>query len=149
MATAAVLQTAWNCRWGRQGDSVSALAETIRLEGPWWCTRDGAAHAVGEEACARCARWEPLAAATASVRASSGEVAAVYGASLAATGRIGADDLAQAAFRAVLALIAIAFFATGLAILSTPLAVPLTLGLWLCGAVPLGLAVFGRFSARP
>ena len=148
MATAAILQTAWNCRWSRPGHRITGLAEAVQPESLWVCTRDGARHSVGDEECAHCARWEPLATATAAlaVVAPSHSILRVGNASVPAAPRLTADDVALEAFRAVLVLIALAFFAIGFAILTSPLAVPVTIGLWLIAAIPLGLAAFGRFS---
>jgi hypothetical protein len=151
MATAAILQTAWNCRWSHPGHRITGLAEAVQPEDVWVCARDGARHSVGDEDCVHCARWEPLAAAVAppAVFALSHPVLAVADAPVAVTAPITADELALAAFRAVLVLIAIAFLAIGVVILTGPLAVPVTVGLWLCAAIPLGFAAFGRFSRQP
>ena len=149
MATAATLQTAWNCRWSHPGHRITGLAEAVQPESLWVCARDGARRSVGDEECARCARWEPLATATAAlaVFAPSHSVLTVEHASVPVAPHLTADDVAQEGFRAVLVLIALAFFALGFAILTSPLAVPVTIGLWLIAAIPLGFAAFGRFSA--
>jgi hypothetical protein len=49
--------------------------------------------------------------------------------------------------RAVLVAAALGFVAIGVTVLTDPLYVPLTVGLWLCGAALMGLAVFGQFPA--
>ncbi len=148
MATAAVMQTEWNCRWSRAGHRITGLAEAVQPESLWVCTRDGGRHSVGDEDCARCARWEPLTTATAALAfvAPFHSVLTVANAAVPAPPRLTADDVAQHAFRAVLVLIALGFFAIGFAILTSPLAVPITIGLWLIAAIPLGFAAFGRFS---
>jgi hypothetical protein len=148
MATA-ILQTAWNCRWSRAGHRITGLAEAVQPESLWVCVRDGARHSVGDEACAHCARWEPLATAVAppTVFASSHSVLAASAASVAVAPRVTAEAMVQAAFRGTLVLIAFVFFAIGFVVLTSPLAVPFTIALWLCGAIPLAFA-FGRFPAR-
>ena len=59
-----------------------------------------------------------------------------------------AIEVARAALRAVLVVTALGFVAIGVAVLTDPLSVPMTVGLWLCGAALLGLAVFGQFPAE-
>jgi len=53
-----------------------------------------------------------------------------------------AIEVAQAALRAVLVVAALGFVAIGATVLTEPLAVPVAVALWLCGAALLGLGVF-------
>lgn len=55
-------------------------------------------------------------------------------------------DLAHAMLRVLLVLAAVIFVAIGVAVLTTPASVPFTVTMWLCAAMFLGLAVFGRFG---
>ena len=64
MATANV-QTVWNCRWSRAGHQITGLSDALQPEPIWVCVRDGDRRAVCDDECARCSRWEPLAAAAA------------------------------------------------------------------------------------
>jgi hypothetical protein len=143
MATANV-QTVWNCRWSRAGHQITGLSDALQPEPIWVCVRDGDRRAVCDDECARCSRWEPLAAAAAiPMRGAQGAILADR---IVETLPMPTPaELAQAMLRVVLVLAAVIFIAIGVTVLATPASVVFTVTMWLCAAMFLGLAVFGRF----
>jgi hypothetical protein len=144
MATATV-QTVWDCRWSRPGHHITGVSDALQPEATWVCTRDGDRRAVCGEECARCSRWEPLAAGTA-IQLSNLGVAIFTDRVIEEAPAPTATEVARAALRAVLVATALAFVAIGVTVLTNPFSVPMTVALWLCGAAMLGLAVFGEFA---
>ena len=146
MATA-TLQTVWDCRWSRPGHHVTGVSDAMQPETTWVCTRDGDRRAVCGDECARCSRWEPLAAGTAiqlsNLRGASFRDRIIEEAPAPPT----AIEVARAALRGVLVVTALGFVAIGVTVLTDPLYVPVTVALWLCGAALLGLAAVGQFQA--
>ena len=51
-------------------------------------------------------------------------------------------------FRATVLLVAISFFLTGLVVLSSPLAVPFTVSMWICAAGTLALGITADLQAE-
>jgi len=144
MATA-TLQTVWDCRWSRPGHHITGVSDALQPEATWVCTRDGDRRAVCGEECARCSRWETLAAGTA-IQLSNLGVAIFTDRVIEEAPAPTATEVARAALRAVLVATALAFVAIGVTVLTNPFSVPMTVALWLCGAAILGLAVFGEFA---
>ena len=97
----------------------------------------------GDE-CARCSRWEPVAAGTA-IQLSNLRGAIFRNRVIEEAAAPTAIEVARAALRAVLVVTALGFVAIGVTVLTDPLSVPMTVGLWLCSAALLGVAVFGEF----
>lgn len=52
-------------------------------------------------------------------------------------------------FRATILVIAVVFFATGLLVLSSPLAVPFTVSMWVCAAITIALGIRADLGAEP
>lgn len=146
MASATV-QTVWDCRWSRPGHHLTGVSEAMQPEPTWVCVRDGDRRAVCNEECAQCSRWEPAAATATAIRMPIFRGAIFTDRVLEPTVTITGPELERAALRVVLVMIALGFIAIGFTVLTAPLLVPMTVGLWLCGAAALGLAVFGRFPA--
>ncbi len=143
MATA-TLQTVWDCRWSRPGHQITGLSDALQPEPTWVCVRDGDRRAVCDDECARCSRWEPVAAAAAIPMHN------VEGAILAQqfvdTLPLPAPaELAHGMLRALLVLTAVFFIAIGVSVLSTPASVVFTVTMFLCAAAFAGLAVFGKW----
>jgi hypothetical protein len=145
MATA-TLQTVWDCRWSRPGHHITGVSEALQPETTWVCTRDGDRRAVCNDECASCSRWEPVAAGTA-IQLSNLRGAIFRDGVIEQAPAPTAIEITRAALRAVLVAAALGFVAIGVTVLTDPLYVPLTVGLWLCGAALMGLAVFGQFPA--
>ena len=150
MSATATLQNAWNCRWSVPGHRITGLRDSLQPESVWVCTRDGGRRSVCDDACARCSLWEPFAAtaAPATVFPLSHFVLA-EAPTRPVVAPITTEEFARGAFRTMLVVIAIVFVALGVTVLTSPLSIPFTIGLWLCAATSLGFAAFGRFGEKP
>ena len=143
----ATLQTTWDCRWSRPGHRVTGVADDLQPETPWVCVRNGARECINTEECEECPHWEADPVHTVRVpvdihfslagRAADAEAAWVR--------PLTAGELQAVGFRSVLVLIAIGVVAVGFTLLTSPLAVPLTIAMWLGAAAIIGLVVFGQF----
>jgi hypothetical protein len=147
MATASTLSpehTVWDCRWSRPGHRLTGVSDRLQPESVWVCVHDDGRRPVSNEECAICARWEASSAAVAPVamRASPMRMLA-EGPAIAVHPLFvpDAETLVQAGLRVVLVLMALGFVALGLTILTRPLAIPFTIGLWMVAAVLGTLAV--------
>jgi hypothetical protein len=131
----AILQPVWDCRWSRFGYRLTGVPEAEQPESKWVCVREGARRRVDEAECRTCPHWElnpgTVASATLGTRAAAATVLAN-------------EQILMASMRAVLMFTAAIFIATGFVTLTGPLAVPVTVSLWLCAAAFAGLAVFWR-----
>ena len=146
MASATV-HTVWDCRWSRPGHHLTGVAEALQPEPTWVCVREGNRRAVCAEECAECSHWEPAAETATAIRMPNFGGAILTERMLEPTLALTGAELERAAMRVLLVVIALGFVAIGFTVLTAPLLVPVTVGLWLCGAAALGLAVFGRFPA--
>lgn len=142
MATA-ILQTAWDCRWSRPGHRITGFAEEVQPESVWVCVRDGDRRNVSDAECASCSRWKALRTAATAIALPASAATILTDRITAAPRGAVIGDWPAALLRAVLVMIAVAFAAIGVAILTAPLAIPFTVALWLCAAAALGLAAFG------
>jgi hypothetical protein len=102
---------------------------------------------VCDDECARCSRWEPIAAAAASIPLPYVRGAILTDHVIKTTPLPTVAELSRVAVRVVLVLLALGFVAIGVTVLTAPTLVPFTVALWLCAAALLGLAVFGQFPA--
>jgi len=116
MATA-TLQTVWDCRWSRPGHHITGVSDALQPETTWVCTRDGDRRAVCGDECARCSRWEPLAAGTA-IQLSNLRGAIFSDRVIEEVPAPTAIEVAQAALRAVLVVAALGFVAIGATVLT-------------------------------
>lgn len=138
MPTSAIvtLHPVWDCRWSRPGHRLTGVADTLQPEGEWVCVREGERRTVHQEECAQCSHWEPMfATGMASAAAAAG------------TQPMTAEELLEAGLRGVLVLIAIGLIAVGFTMLTSVLAIPFTILLWLCAAAIVAFATFARFAA--
>ena len=126
MATA-TLQTVWDCRWSRPGHHITGVSDALQPETTWVCTRDGDRRAVCGDECARCSRWEPVAAGMA-IQLSNLRGAIFSDRVIEEAPAPTAIEVAQAALRAVLVVAALGFVAIGVTVLTDPLSVPMTVG---------------------
>ncbi|HET9387197.1 MAG TPA: hypothetical protein VFO67_18825 [Gemmatimonadales bacterium] len=135
MATTAIAiqQLVGDCRWSRPGHRFTGISEALQPESVWVCVREGSRRNVREAECRTCSYWELVPGAVAS-RTGRAEVAS----------RVIAGGALAVWTRVVLVLIAALFVAMGFSTLTGPLAVPVTVTLWLGAAVFAGLAAFWR-----
>jgi hypothetical protein len=131
----ATLQPVWDCRWSRPGHRLSGVEDALQPESIWVCVHDGNRRNVSVDECEACPNWE---------LSSGAAVLATGGASTVATARQESIDLLAVSVRALLALIALSLFAIGFAILTSLLAIPVTVTLWMGGAAFAALAVCWR-----
>jgi hypothetical protein len=142
----ATLQTPWDCRWSRFGRTRSTGSNT-GAEGLWVCVYgDGARRPIRDSDCETCPNWEyapPL------ERSTSGSSAQALVQSRSIVGCLHENRtrkrLEIGTRVAALALAAI-FAGTGFVVLTRPLAIPLTISLWMGAVTSFGLGVWGRFD---
>ena len=132
----ATLQPVWDCRWSRPGHQLTGVADALQPESTWVCVHGGTRRNIRDNECQTCPNWELCAGTITS--------AAEVGLRIASPSRTSAD-LGRLLLRAVLLVAAALFIASGVIVLTGPLAVPLTIALWLCGAAMTGVAVFAGF----
>ena len=137
MATTAIatLQPVWDCRWSRPGHRLSGVEDALQPESAWVCVHDGDRRNVTEDECQTCPHWQLDAG---------GGAALIDSGSIAATARYPSIDVRGASLRTLLAVIALTFFALGFTILTSLLAIPVTVTLWMGGAAFAALAVWWR-----
>jgi hypothetical protein len=136
----ATLQTVWGCRWSQPLLHLERPGVITHLEETWVCTRDGQPHVIDPHNCETCPFFDEQTGDAASVVQT--QAPATIGALPAIAPRPSTvDRLAYAAAWVLVALSAGAFFSAGFSILTTPLAVPVTLALWVTGAAIVGFAL--------
>lgn len=129
MATTAPapLQFVWECKWSRVQSPLTTDADR------WLCAHEGAPCAVDEEKCRTCPHWE-------------------YGYGPAADDHLTMPKLSVPGRRgwlqAVILLNAVIFLVCGFVVLTSPLAIPLTVSMWLGAAGFTGFAVFWPLPER-
>jgi hypothetical protein len=144
----ATLQTAWDCRWSRPGHRVTGIEDRLQPETLWVCVRDGDRRCISTEECEECPHWEADAALTVRVPVNIHFSDALSVAAPAAEEwplPMTAGEFQAIGVRTVMVLIALGIIAVGFTFLTSPLAVPLTIAMWLGAGAIAGLAVFGRF----
>ena len=128
----ATLQPVFDCRWSRHEPHAPAATSP---ETSWVCVREGAPRILHADECATCPHWE-LATSPA------------YLADAALSGtlpdaRTTAARLITAGTWLLVLISAVTLLAVGLSILSSPLMIPIAVGLWLSAAAVLGFAFSG------
>lgn len=144
MATTAiaVLQQVWDCRWSRHGYRVTGVPAALQPETQWVCIREGSRRDIENQECRTCPHWEPEPTPPADAHPSAAIAPALSStAAVAATRQL---PLVAWSFRGVMLLNAAIFVGTGLAILSSPAAVPVTVALWISGAATAALGLLTR-----
>lgn len=128
-----ILHTPWDCRWSRFARRTTAEA---RRGGLWECVHSGERVAVTEADCESCPFWEYQPANEGVVERTS------------ACARSRAARRIETGIRLTLFITAVIFAATGVVVLTRPLAVPLTISLWFVAATSLMLGTFGNFRTH-
>lgn len=145
----ATLHSPWDCKWSRFG-RVHASSPTAPAESLWVCVYpDGSTRrAIDVAECATCPHWEfdPPAVAN-----EAQAVPAVVRTDAAASAvvcacRARTERRLEIGVRITALLLAFIFAATGFVILTRPLAIPLTIALWLCAASSFLLGIWGNFN---
>jgi hypothetical protein len=150
----ATLQNGWDCRWIRPNEDTGPAAPEGELA---VCARTGVQRRVSLAECERCVHWElapdvPETVAAAPATASLHEpLPLTQSPSLAVARPERPALLVRGLYLATWVTIlagAATLIASGLVILTTPLAIPVTVGLFLCAAALVGFACTGQMP-RP
>jgi len=146
----ATIHSPWDCKWSRFG-RVHVSGPTAPAEGLWVCVYpDGTTRrTIDATECERCPNWEydPPAAAKA-------EEPAAPALTTTDTERVDAractrtERRLEIGVRITVLLLAAIFATTGFVVLTRPLAVPLTISLWLGAAVCFMLGIWGNFNRQ-
>lgn len=139
----ATLQTPWDCKWSQPGYRLTGVAEALQPESLWVCTRTAERRAVCETDCENCPYWEMDDSRTVALTLSLD--ATVLAAPALAESAWDVHAVGRAGFRVMLILAAVVFVYSGFALLTTPLALPITWTLWACAAAMSAFAIWGRF----
>lgn len=147
MSTIAIapLQTPWDCKWSRFG-RVHASADAP-AEGLWVCLHDGTRRSIHPLACETCAHFEyesPF------FRPSEQRVTTTIAQErVTACARLNrTEKRLEIGVRVVALALAAVFAGTGFVLLTRPLAIPLTISLWLCAAPCFLLGIWGNFNRK-
>jgi hypothetical protein len=132
----ATLHTPWDCKWSRFARRTSAEQ---KRGGLWESVHSGERVPISEADCEKCPFWEYQPTGEGLV-----DRADVCARSLA-TAR--ADRRVEMGIRLSLFVIAVIFAVCGLVVLSSPLAVPLTISLWFGAVTSLMLGIWGNFRS--
>ncbi len=135
-------QASWNCRWGRPRHGFVQVAGKLR-ESHRVCTREAEPRQVLDEECRTCSYWDMAAYER---PAFAGVSAYVTVPEAAVTVPQSFERLQDRATRAVLVLMAVALFAVGFTQLTTILAVPFVIALWLGATALLGVVAFASLD---
>jgi hypothetical protein len=120
--TIAPLQFVWECKWSRVRSPLATSDDR------WLCAREGAPRAIDEGACRTCPHWE-------------------YGCGPATDDHLAMPALSvpgrRGLLQGVILLNAVVFLVCGFVTLTSPLAIPFTVSMWMGAAALTGFAVFG------
>lgn len=130
----AILHTPWDCRWSR---FARRTAGEGKKGGLWDCIRTGERVPISEADYESCPFYEYR-------PPSEGLLDVVKACQRAATKERSASAV-ENGVRLSLFVLAVIFAACGFVVLASPLAVPLTISLWLGAAASLMLGVWGSF----
>ena len=143
----ATLQTPWDCKWSRFGRMRSGRPDA-RVEGLWVCVfHNGVRRPIEASDCETCPHWVhrpicgPMGQAISQVTVESHAVAACPLENRAKRRLEVGTRVAAFALAALLAGI-------GFVVLTRPLAVPLTISLWMGAVASFFLGVWGRFNRQ-
>jgi hypothetical protein len=129
-----ILHTPWDCRWSRFARRTTGQPERVGL---WDCVHSGERLPIREADCATCPFWEyqpPLEPPADHARACERRAA-----------KARAERLVEHGVRLSLFVLAAIFAVCGILVLTSPLAIPLTIALWMCAATTLLLSIRGNF----
>ena len=144
----ATLQTPWDCKWSRFGRMHSARPDA-RVEGLWVCVHDnGVRRPIDASTCETCPYWEyevPLARFN---HGSSPEVSVQSHDIPACPYESRAEKRLAIGTRVAVLGLAVLLAGMGFVVLARPLAVPLTIILWMGALTSFWLGVWGRFNRR-
>jgi hypothetical protein len=145
----ATLQTPWDCKWSRFGRMRLTRPNTA-VEGLWVCVYGNAGRRpIDESDCATCPNWEydPPSGSMAVRRANADE--SVHSTCVAACPHINrVEKWLEIGTRVVALGLAVLLAGIGFVVLTRPLAIPLTITLWMGAAASFFLGVWGRLNRQ-
>jgi hypothetical protein len=131
-----ILRTPWDCRWSRFARRTTGQQERGGL---WDCVHSGERLPIHESDCETFPFWEyqaPLEALSDHARACERRAA-----------RSRAARLLEGGVRLSLFVLAAIFAVCGVIVLTSPLAIPFTVALWICAATTLLFSIRGDFRS--
>jgi hypothetical protein len=148
MIATATLQTPWDCKWGRFG-RMQSRGPNRPAEGLWVCLHgNGARRPIDVSECETCPHWE-YEQPQESPAAQGSSASVVHATSVAACLPGSAvDTRLELAVRVVALAVAVLLAGTGFVVLTSPLAIPLTIALWMGAVTSFVLGVWGNFDRR-
>ena len=140
----ATRQSPWDCKFSGAGYGAQGVTARRRPETLWVCLRRATPVPIVESDCETCPDWEYRDPAEPALHRTAAIVEGITtGAAIPQQGAIRHRILAGAAVRALTIAIAMLLFGLGYTLLTRPLMVPVTIGIWLGAAVAVGLAIWG------
>ena len=144
----ATLQTPWDCKWSRFGRMQSARPHAL-VEGLWVCVyHDGVRRPIQASDCETCPHWEfepPLER----MRAQASPEISIESRAVAACPCVNrAEKRLEIGTRVAAFALAAVLAGLGFVVLTRPLAIPITIGLWMGALTSFLLGVWGRFNRR-
>lgn len=133
----AIVHTPWDCRWSRFARHTTGAQTRGSL---WECKHTGTRVPIDEADCATCPHWEYQAPAE-------GLLSRAMACERAAQRERGFRTM-DGGLRVTLIILAAIFAGSGFVVLTTPLAVPFTITMWLCAATSFMLGIFGNFRTH-
>ena len=147
----ATLQTPWDCKWSRFGRN-HASSPTARAEGLWVCVfPDGTRRSIADTECEMCPHWEydpPCVSAVGRSAAPTSTDAHAVVCAVACPHLSRTERRLDIGVRVAALALAVVCAGTGFVVLTRPLAIPLTISLWMGAATCFLLAIWGNFNRR-
>jgi hypothetical protein len=135
-AATTTLHTPWDCRWSR----FARRATREQTRGSLWeCVHAGSRVPITEADCASCPLWEYQ---------PTGDAALEQAKACEHAAKDRSARQIEGSIRVTLFVIAAVFAACGFMVLTTPLAMPFTVTMWLGAAMSFMTGVFGSFRSH-
>lgn len=142
----ATLQTPWDCKWSRFGRMRSTGPNTV-AEGLWVCVHGNATRRpIHDTECETCPYWEYEPPQERLGGLSSSETSVLARGVVACPHHNRAEKRIEIGTRVVALALAALLAGMGFVTLTRPLAVPLTISLWMGALASFLLGVWGRFD---
>jgi hypothetical protein len=135
-AATTTLHTPWDCRWSRFARRTTREQTRGSL---WECVHSGSPVPITEADCASCPLWEYQ---------PTGEGALEQAKACERAANDRSARKIEGGIRVSLLVIAAVFAACGFIVLTSPLAVPFTMTMWLGAAMSFMAGVFGNFRSH-
>ena len=135
-AATTTLHTPWDCRWSRFARRTTREQTRGSL---WECVHTGSSVPITEADCAACPFWEYQ---------PTGEGALEQAKTCERAAKDRSARTIEGGIRVSLFVIAAVFAACGFIVLTSPLAVPFTMTMWLGAAMSFMAGVFGSFRSH-